>query len=203
MRYWHAHGMPYYATATWGMMNKSDSRVPRVLHSISHLLCAVLALGSATCNTENSNVNHTRKCMHSVCYCCAQKVTDGVTKCIMHNLHVVWHMNIMNFPQIFANSAGNTRTFPPGIIHKHVRILVMDGSITSPWAYVYGMVTYMVRLVTLLACTRVEVLYFLEILPRGDFISRSRLVWWQFEGSYISRLVSIEIDMHARTQLQY
>ena len=56
-----------------------------------------------------------------------------------------------------------------------------------------------VRLVTLLACTRVEVSHFLEILPRRDFISRSRLVRWQFEGSYISRSVSTEIDMHART----
>ena len=37
-----------------GVVNEIDARVPRVLYSISHLLCAVLVLGSATCNTENS-----------------------------------------------------------------------------------------------------------------------------------------------------
>ena len=31
-----------------------DACIPRLLHRISHLLCAVLVLGSATCNMENS-----------------------------------------------------------------------------------------------------------------------------------------------------
>ena len=52
--YWRAHGTPFYAPAVWGVMNENDACVPHVLHSISHLLCAVLVLGSAMCNTENS-----------------------------------------------------------------------------------------------------------------------------------------------------
>ena len=51
--YWYAHGIPFYASATWGAMNKISARVPRVLHSISHLLCVALGSSSATCNTEN------------------------------------------------------------------------------------------------------------------------------------------------------
>ena len=35
-------------------MNEIDARVPQVLHSVSHLFCAVLVLGSAMYNTLNS-----------------------------------------------------------------------------------------------------------------------------------------------------
>ena len=36
--------------------------------------------------------------------------------CITRNSYVVWHVNIADFPRIFASSAGNARTFPPGLI---------------------------------------------------------------------------------------
>ena len=49
-RYCHAHGKLFYTPATRGVVNEINARVPRVLH----FLCAVLVLGSATCNTENS-----------------------------------------------------------------------------------------------------------------------------------------------------
>ena len=49
----HVHAL-FYASAMRGVMNKISVCVPHILHSISHLLCAVLAFGSAMCNMENS-----------------------------------------------------------------------------------------------------------------------------------------------------
>ena len=49
-RSWHA----IYAPTMWGMMREINACVPCVLHSVPHLLCAVPALGSATCNMQNS-----------------------------------------------------------------------------------------------------------------------------------------------------
>ena len=43
--------MPFYALAMRGAMDEIDACI---LHSISHLLGAMLALGSATCKTKNS-----------------------------------------------------------------------------------------------------------------------------------------------------
>ena len=48
--YCHAHGKLFYTPATRGVVNEINARVPCVLH----FLCAVLVLGSTTCNTENS-----------------------------------------------------------------------------------------------------------------------------------------------------
>ena len=109
-RYWHAHGTPFYAPVTRSVMSKINAHVPRVLHSISHLVCAVLALGSATHNTENS-MCQTQKCTCRVCYCLAQM--GGATMCITQNFHVIWHANIAD-SRISANSAEVREPLYPG-----------------------------------------------------------------------------------------
>ena len=92
--------MPFYAPATRGTMNEINTLVPYILHSISHLLCVVLALGSATCNTENSMfVIPGSARMH---YCCVWR--DGAMMCI---IRMVWCANIVDLPRVSMNSAGN------------------------------------------------------------------------------------------------
>ena len=110
--YWHTHGMPFYAPATWSTMNEIDTRVPCVLHCVSHLLCAVLALGRATYNMLNSMFDTPGKCMWSTHYHHVQK--GRAMMCITHNFRVVRHVNIADFPQISMNIAANAWTFLPG-----------------------------------------------------------------------------------------
>ena len=95
MYYWHAHGMPFYTPATRGVMNENDAHIPHVLHSISRLLCAVLALGSATCTTKNSMfvTPVSAHIAHAII------MHRGVGRqSALHNFRVVWHANIVDFP---------------------------------------------------------------------------------------------------------
>ena len=85
----------------------------RILRSIFHLLYAMLALDSVTCNTKNS-MSVTPVNAHVVH---AVIVRAGVG--IRHNFRMVWHVNITDFPRIFTNSAGNTQTFHLGM---HARL---------------------------------------------------------------------------------
>ena len=78
-----------------------DARVLRVLYSVSHLLCAVLVLGSATYNMKNS-MFVTPASAH-VALTIVVRTGVGIT-C---NFRVVWRMNIADFPRIFANSSRN------------------------------------------------------------------------------------------------
>ena len=87
-----------------------DAHIPCIPHSVSHLLCAVLALGSAMCNMKNS-MFITPVSVRVVCAIVA-RAGVGITR----NFHVVWHTNIMDFPRILTNSARNARTFLPGTI---------------------------------------------------------------------------------------
>ena len=88
-----------------------DTHVPCVLHSVYHLLCAVLVLGSATCNTKNLMLVTpvSAHIVHAIVACTRMG--------IMHNFHVVWRANIADFPQIFVNSTRNMQTFPPGSVY--------------------------------------------------------------------------------------
>ena len=72
------------------MMNEIDTHVPCMLHSVSHLLQAVLASGVAIVSRVNTkfNVRHTCKCTQKACYRHAQR--GGVMKCItMYNSRMV------------------------------------------------------------------------------------------------------------------
>ena len=91
-----------------------DIRIPYILHSMSHLLCAMLALGSAMCNTLDSRLITPIKCMQSIHYCRVQR--GGVMKCITYNFHMVWRANIADFLRIW--------TFPPGIVNSFMYIFL-------------------------------------------------------------------------------
>ena len=102
------------------------ARVPRVLHSVSHLLCAVLALGSATCNTKNSMF------VTPVSTRVARAIVARTGVGITCNIRMVWRTNIADFPRIFANSARNAQTFHPGsTIHIYMYIFAHDNNYTS------------------------------------------------------------------------
>lgn len=64
--------------------------------------------GSATCNTENS-MFFTPVSTHV-----ARAIITCGEACITRNFPVFWCLNFTNFQQIFTNSAGKVRTFPPG-----------------------------------------------------------------------------------------
>ena len=90
------------------------AHIPRILHSVSHLHSAVLALGSATCNMKNS--------MFVTRIACTIIVHVGVG--ITCNFRVVWHTNIADFLRIFTNNTRNARTFLPRLALKLKNVLL-------------------------------------------------------------------------------
>ena len=87
-----------------------NTLVPHVIHSVSHLLCAVLALGSVTWNTKNSMfVTPVRA-----------RVTHAIVAHAGVGITPNFRVNIMDFPRIFASSARNMRIFPPEYITKNI-----------------------------------------------------------------------------------
>ena len=84
-------GMLFYDPAMRGVMNENNAHV---LHSVSHLLCAMLALGSATCSTLNS-MFITLVSAREECAIVTQR--GGAIKFIMRNFHVCeYHKFLMN-----------------------------------------------------------------------------------------------------------
>ena len=128
----HVHVL-FYASATRGVMNEISARIPRVLHSISHLLCAVLTFGSATCNTENSMfVTPSSACVaHIIVVCggvgrrCALRVTYAWFGARMSQIskqrwkranHSTWvyiHVTFINF-EICQFGEGRLHCTPQG-----------------------------------------------------------------------------------------
>ena len=81
--------MPFNTSAMCGTMDKIDARIPCVLHSISHLLYALLAVGSAMCDMKNS-MFITPVSAH-VARAIVARAGVGITR----NFRVVWkHANL-------------------------------------------------------------------------------------------------------------
>ena len=114
--YWLAHGTSFYTSATPGAMNKINTCIPYVLHSISHLLCAALALCSATSNREFNDC-HTQKCT----------CRGGATMSNMRNFHVVWWANITISHKYPRTVLETCEPFHPGftiwLLHQLISLL--------------------------------------------------------------------------------
>ena len=87
---------PWYAIlcSCHARHDEQDQHIPRLLNSISHLLCAMLVLGSARCNTENSVLITPV----SASVACTVIACRGVGRWSMpYSSKFLWHNIFMNF----------------------------------------------------------------------------------------------------------